>query len=221
MSMIAAAPNAAVSRAWAASTPAARRHTGEQLALFATAAAIAVLPVAIPQGPANMAPNDVFLALAICASLLWAGTSAFRCQFPYAIPVALALLGGAAGALFGPIPLRGAIALMQDVWLVAWCWAVVNISHSPRHLRILLRTWAYSGICWAILAFVGLATGTTLLTGQVVRQGSRVQITLDDPSYAANYFFASLMIIWATQRPRRRGLRLAAYAILVAGIATT
>jgi O-Antigen ligase len=74
---------------------------------------------------------------------------------------------------------------------------------------------------WAILAFVGLATGSSLLTGQIQRQGSRVQITLADPSYAANYFFITLMIIWATRRPRRRLVRLPAYALLVAAIATT
>lgn len=168
-----------------------------------------------------MAPNDLLLALATAATLLWAGTVRFRGRFPYVVPVTLSLIGGAVGALVGPIPVRGTFALVQDLWLVTWCWTVVNVSHKPRNLRVLLVTWAYSGIGWAMLAFVGLATGTTLLTGQVPRQGSRVQITLDDPSYAANYFFISLMIIWATQRPRRRPARFAAYALLVSAIATT
>ena len=198
-----------------------RRITGERLALVATAAAVALLPLAIPQGPANAAPNDAALALAVGACLFWAGTAGFRCRFPYVIPVTVGLIGGAVGALVGPVPMKGMTALIQDVWLIVWCWTVVNVSHSPRNLRVLLQTWAYSGICWAILAFVGLATGSTLLTGQIPRQGSRVQITLNDPSYAANYFFITLMIIWATQRPRRRGVRLAAYALLVAAIATT
>jgi hypothetical protein len=180
-----------------------------------------MLPLAVPQGPANMAPNDVVLALAMCACVFWAGTVGFRLRFPYVVPVTLAVIGGTVGALVGPVPLKGMFALSQDVWLLAWCWTVVNVSHTPRNLRILLATWAYSGIAWATVAFVGLATGNTLLTGQIPRQGSRVQITLADPSYAANYFFISLMIIWATQRPRSRGTRLAAYVLLVAGIATT
>jgi hypothetical protein len=200
---------------------AARAVTGERLALFATAVAVAMLPLAIPQGPANMAPNDVFLALAMCTCLLWTGTAGLRLQFPYVVPVTLALIGGAAGALVGPIPLKGMFALTQDVWLIAWCWTVVNVGRTPGNLRVLLTTWAYSGIVWAMLAFVGMATGNHLLTGQVPRQGSRVQITLDDPSYAANYFLISLMIIWATQRPKPRAARWAAYALLAAAIATT
>ena len=221
MSVIAAAPAGAANGTRGASLPFVARYSGERLAVGAAAAAVAMLPIAVPQGAANLAPNDLGLALAIGACLFWVGTIGFRCRFPYTIPLALGLLGGTAGALVGPVPVTGLTALIQDVWLIAWCWTVVNVSRSPRNLGILLRTWAYSGICWAILAFVGLATGSTLLTGQVTRQGSRVQITLDDPSYAANYFFISFMIIWATQRPRRRGVRLAAYALLVAGIATT
>jgi O-antigen ligase len=105
--------------------------------------------------------------------------------------------------------------------LIAWCWVVVNISRSAANLKLLLATWAYSGIAWAVVAFVGLGTGSTLLTGQIERQGTRVQITLADPSYAANYFLISIMIMWATRRPRRRAVRIGAYALLVAAIAST
>jgi hypothetical protein len=198
-----------------------RKVSGERLALTATAVGVAMLPLAVPAGPANLAPNVGFIVIAIGACLFWAGAAERRLQFPYVIPVGLMLAGGAIGAVVGPVPNKGIIALTQDVVLLLWCWAVVNIGHSARNLRMLLATWAYSGIGWGILAFVGLATGSTLLTGQVERQGSRVQITLADPSYAANYFFVSLMIIWATRRPRHRVVRYAAYGLLVAGIATT
>jgi len=121
----------------------------------------------------------------------------------------------------GPVPSAGIVALIQDIVLIAWCWTVANISYSAANLRILLATWAYSGIGWAIMAFVGLATGSSLLTGQIERQGTRIQITLADPSYAANYFFISMMIIWATRRPSRRAVRLAAYVLLLSALAAT
>jgi O-antigen ligase len=69
--------------------------------------------------------------------------------------------------------------------------------------------------------FVGLATGTTLLTGQIERQGTRVHLTLADPSYAANYLLLTFMIIWATGRPRRRILRHAASILVVAAMVPT
>jgi O-antigen ligase len=198
-----------------------RAFTGERLALVTTAVGIALLPLAVPAGPANVAPIDGFLAIAFGTCLLWAGTVGWRWRFPYVIPVGILMLGGALGALAGPVPDAGIVALAQDIVLITWCWTVVNISHSPGNLRILLATWAYSGIVWAVLAFVGLATGSSVLTGQIERQGNRVQITLADPSYAANYFFISMMIIWATRRPHHRGLRFAAYALLVSALATT
>jgi MFS family permease len=193
----------------------------ERFAVAVTAVAVALLPLAVPTGPANVAPIDGFIAAAFGASLLWAGTIGWRWQFPYAVAVGLSMLGGALGALAGPVPNAGLIAITQDVVLIVWCWTVANIAHSPTNLRVLLKTWAYSGIAWAVVAFVGLATGSSLLTGQIERQGSRVQITLADPSYAANYFLVSIMIMWATGHPRPRAVRWAAYALLVAAILTT
>jgi hypothetical protein len=199
----------------------ARRLDGERVALGLTTVAVALLPLAVPTGPANTAPIDALLAGAVGACLIWAARVRLLCEFPYVVPVIMMMAGGAMGALMGPVPQLGVIALVQDLVLLSWCWAVVNISHSAANLRLLLATWAYSGIAWAVVAFVGLATGSTMLTGQIERQGSRVQITLADPSYAANYFLLTLMIIWATQRPRHRVIRMGAYALLVAGIAST
>jgi O-antigen ligase len=199
----------------------ARRLEGERIALLATTAAIALLPLATPEGPANTAPIDVLVAAAVGACLLWAVRARVRVRFPYVAPAIMMMAGGAMGALVGPVPTAGIIALVQDLVLITFCWAVVNIGRSASNLKLLLATWAYSGIAWVVVAFVGLATGSTLLTGQIERQGSRVQITLADPSYAANYFLISIMIIWATRRPRHRAVRLAAYALLAGGIATT
>jgi hypothetical protein len=194
---------------------------GERLAVGAAAAAIAMLPFLVPKGPANTAPDDALIGIALVACLVWAGTSGHRWRLPYVVPAGLLLIGGALGAAFGPVPREGAIALMQDAVLIAWCWALVNLSHSSANLRILLATWAYSAIGWVMLVYVGLATGSSALTGQVENQGSRVQLTLADPSHAANYFLVSIMIIWATGRPRNRGMRIAAYALLVSGIVLT
>jgi O-Antigen ligase len=199
----------------------ARRLAGERFALLVTAVAVALLPLAVPEGPSNTAPIDLFMAAALVACLLWAATVGFRWRFPYVIPVGLVLVGGAVAALVGPVPTAGTIALLQDIVLIAWCWTVANISHSAANLRLLLTTWVYSAIGWAIIAFVGLATGSTVLTGQIERQGTRLQLTLADPSYAANYFFISIMIMWATGRPRNRVVRFGAYALLLSAIAAT
>jgi hypothetical protein len=189
--------------------------------VLVTALAVAMLPLAVPEGPANIAPNVGFIAVAIGMCLLWGSSVGFRFRFPYVVPVTLILVGGAAAALVGPVPRTGFVALVQDLVLIVWCWAVVNISHSAANLRLLLATWAYSSVGWAIVGFVGLATGSSLLTGEIERQGTRLQLTLNDPSYTANYFFISMMIVWATQRPRHRLVRYVAYGLFLGAIAAT
>src|SRR4051812_35432977 len=54
------------------SSRSARRLDGERIAVLITAVAIALLPLAVPQGPSNTAPIDLLLAAAVGASLLWA-----------------------------------------------------------------------------------------------------------------------------------------------------
>ena len=198
-----------------------RALQGERPALIAAAVAVAMLPLLVPAGPANIAPVDALIATALVACLLWGGTSGHRWRFPYVVPVVLLLAGGALGGMIGPVPRAAVIALAQDAVLIAWCWAVANLSASAANLRVLTATWAYSGIGWASLVFVGLATGSTALTGQIERQGTRVHLTLADPSYAANYLLLSLMIMWATGRPRRTGLRRAAYVLMIAAMVPT
>jgi hypothetical protein len=194
---------------------------GERVALAVTAAAIALLPLLDPRGPANTAPVDALIALAVWTGALWVGTSGHRLRFPYAVPIGLFIAGGAVGALVGPVPGSGAVALLQDVMLIAWCWAVANVSSSARRLQVLLATWVYASIAWSLALFVGLATGTAVLTGRSEGEASRTALTFGDPSYSANYYFISIMLIWASGYPRHRGLRISAYALLVAALAST
>jgi O-Antigen ligase len=208
-------------RAIAVPQPRARRLDGERLALGATAAAVALLPLLSPGGPANIAPVDLLIGLALAACLLWAGTSGRRLRFPYVVPAAVMIAGGALGALVGPVPGSGIVALVQDGALLMWCWAVVNIGSSPERLRILLATWAYSAVAWVVALFLGIATGLSALTGQTASEGSRTALTFLDPNYSASYYFISIMIIWATGRPRHRGVRVAAYLMLVVALAST
>jgi O-antigen ligase len=71
------------------------------------------------------------------------------------------------------------------------------------------------------LLFVGLATGTSVLTGRAARDGSRTMLTFGDPNVCANYFFISIMVIWASGRPRRWSVRVGAYAVLTSALVTT
>jgi O-antigen ligase len=195
--------------------------TGERLALGATAVAIVALPVIQPTGIGNSSPVDLLIVGALGAWLLWAGFTHERQRVPYAASMTVFILGGTLGALNGPVPTAGLLALVQDVALLLWCTAVVNVARSPQAMRLLLRTWAWSSIVWASVLFAALFTGENALAGITARNGSRVSLTFGDPNVAANYFFISIMIMWAVGCPRRRAGRVAATAMLVFAMVLT
>jgi O-antigen ligase len=198
-----------------------RALSAERVALRTTAVAIALLPLLVPRGPSNLGPADVLMAASIGTCFVWAVSSRQRWTFAYGVPMALFLIAGVLGALAGPVPNAGIIAVLQDFFLLAWCWSVLNICRSPARLRVLVATWAYSAIVWGTLLFVGIAIGSNFLTGHSSREGSRTALTFVDPNVSANYYVISIMIIWASGRPRRRSVRLLAYGLLVAALVTT
>jgi O-Antigen ligase len=199
---------------------AARRDTA-RLAVGATAVAVAGLPLIVPHGPANTSPVDALIVAAIGATLLWGSANGHRFRFPYAFGLMLFVVGGALGALAGPVPGSGLTALSQDFLVIAWCWTLFNVASTPDRLRTLLQTWAYSSVAWAIVLFMGLLAANPTLTGQTARNAGRTALTLHDPNIAANYYVISMMIICATQRPRRRSARYFAYGLLAAALFTT
>jgi hypothetical protein len=86
---------------------ASKARTGERLALVVGAAAIAFIPVLQPIGPGHTAPVDPLIALTIGAWLLWASFVGTPQRLPYALSVAILMVGGALGALVGPVPTAG------------------------------------------------------------------------------------------------------------------
>jgi hypothetical protein len=176
--------------------------------------AVGLLPLLVPGGPGNTAPVDLFIAVAVVSVLLWA-SSGVELRAPYAVAVAVLVSAGALGALAGPVPLDGMLALAQDVWLLLWALAVANAAASPHGLRLILRVWVVASVMWAAVDLIGVVTGNAALSGLAANEGGRTLLTFGDPNYAANYFVVSLMIIWATQRPRNRLTRICAYGILV------
>lgn len=193
----------------------------ERLAIGSALAATALLPLLRPAGPGGSAPVDLIIAPALLAAFFWFGESRRRIRFPYALPLGLILLGGALGALWGPAPAIGVVAVVQDTVLLLWFWAVVNIAGTPERLQLILRAWVYAAIGWAVVLLISVAAEIAAISGQVESEGVRTALTFGNPNLAGNYFFVSIMIVWATGRPQRRLMRLASYALLLAALAST
>jgi O-Antigen ligase len=198
-----------------------RALTAADVAVGATGLAMATLPLLVPAGPANVTPADVFIAAAVVASAVWAWKVRHVWRYPFLAAIAIYVVGGAIGAVVGPVPGAGVLALVQDITLLFWCWAIVNVCSTPRRLQIVLGAWAYSALVWTAVLVAGLVTGMKVLSGETVREGARTTLTLSDPNYAGNYFFISLMIVLASGRPRRLSARIAACVMLGVAIVST
>lgn len=191
------------------------------VALRATALGIALLPLLTPRLPGNAAPVDAILLLAIGATLLWAGGTSQPLRFPYAVPVTVLVLAGSMAALLGDFPATGAAALVQDLFLLAWCWAVTNLARTPETVGVLLRAWAWSAVAWAAVLVVAMTLGLSFVIGAFDPEGGRAHLTFGNPNQAGNYFAVSLLVLWAATGPRRLVVWLAASAVLVTALLLT
>ncbi len=118
-------------------------------------------------------------------------------------------------------PVAAAIGVLQDVYLLAWTFAVCNVCREAGVLGLLLPAWALSAAAWAGLMTVGVVLNVQALSGIEPGNGVRAELTFGDPNMASNYYVMALMVLWASRRPRRWPLRAAAGLLLLAGMAFT
>jgi hypothetical protein len=182
--------------------PPARADHSDRLARWAIAAAIASLPLLIPPGPANTAPADVVILIAVAVVVLWAASTGQRLRFPFVIGVGTIVIAGALAALFGRYPHEGAIALIIDIYLLSWTTAVANVGRTDTAAAFLVRAWCLTGSLWGIglLAFVAHEAATS---GIATADAARVSFTLSEQNGAGFYFAATIFVILAGRCPRR------------------
>jgi O-antigen ligase len=202
-----------------------RRLGRFRLTQVAICLAIVALPLLRPSGPGNTGMVDLALLVAMFASAMWASLRSQRLRLPYALPMGLTMLAGAiavaAGGASSGAAGRGLLAIGQDVFVLGWAAAVATLGRDPKLLDMLCRAWAYSAAGWAAVLIIGELAGISAITGISARDGIRASLTLGDPNLAANYFLCGLLVIRATRRPRRRGLRVFMCALVVTGVILT
>jgi hypothetical protein len=178
------------------------------------AVAVAMLPLLSPKLPYNSAPADLFMLAAIGMVLVWAAVTKARLHAPYLVPATLLILAGAVAALFGEAPRAGAIAVLQEIFLVAWCAAIVNVCRTPHGMRTVLRAWCLSSVAWATFLVAAAVTGRTALAGMERAEGGRAAQFFDHPNMAGNYFMISILVLSAARYPIRPVPRALCYLLL-------
>ena len=194
---------------------------GDRLPVVMVALGIALPAAAATEGPRHVSPEDIIMAGGVLATLLWASATRAKLHLPYAIPMGIMVLAGCLAALFGIAPRAGAVAIVQDVFLLCWCAAVMNACRKPASLGIILRTWSWSAVGWATFLLFAVLTHHHGLAGISHADGGRAELTFDHPNMAANYFFISLFVVVLSRSPRNRLGRVAACAVLLGALVVT
>jgi hypothetical protein len=188
-------------------------------------AAVVSLPLLRPSGPGNTGLVDLALLAAVFVGTVRASALALPVRLPYALPTGLAMAAGAVavtvnGGQPGVVG-RGAVALVQDLFVFAWAAVIATIGRDHRVLDSLCRAWAYSATGWAALMIIGELTGIAWLSGITERDGVRASLTLGDPNLAASYFVCGLLVMRAARRPRHTWGRRLACAVVATAVVLT
>jgi hypothetical protein len=183
----------------------------DRLPQWAVAAAIAALPLLTPQGPANTAPVDGFILLAMAVTLLWAGPSRQPLRFPYVAGIGTMIVAGCVAALFGNFPHTSLLAIIIDIFLFGWVTTVANVGRTGPAAGFLVRAWCVTGSAWGVgfVAFIGPAAGTS------AGYSGRVGFTLGEQNGAGLYFALTILMILAGRWPRQLWWRVPVLACLV------
>lgn len=231
MSTVPAAFRAA---SWSPSRPAFDRINAEyahRVALVLAVVAVGSLPWLRPAGPGNSSPTDLAIVLAIAGVAVWAYLSRELIRGPYGISVGLVVVAGCISGIAGPL-LRGSlitigypqaplVAVVQDIYLLCWCLALVNLARSASALRALLAAWVFASAFWAGLIVVGEVFNITALSGIEPGNGVRADGQFGDPNMAAGYFALSIFVLWSSAVPRRAWMRAGLVALLLAAMVFT
>ena len=194
------------------------RPGSDRLPLVVVGLGLCLLPLLNPKGPANMAPVDLVLGAAILVVAIWASTVRARVRVPYAIAFGGLALTGLVAALAGDAPITGASAVVQEVFLLAWCVAVTMVCRTPQGLRTVTRTWCLSSTVWAVIVVLAVMAGVERVPGGSGGEGVRARLWFDHPNMASNYFMIAFFVVIATRQPRKPLARAFAVTALLAAL---
>lgn len=197
------------------------RTQPDRLPLALVGASLALLPVLNPKGPLNSAPVDLLMGAAILMVAIWAGTVRARVHIPYAVAAGALMVAGLVAALAGQAPITGLKAVVQEIFLLAWCAAVASLCRTPRALQSVVRTWCFSATAWAVIVMAAVITGQGRVPGGSGGTGQRARLWFDHPNMAGNYFIVAFFMVLATRQPRQPLARAVVVAALLIAILLT
>jgi O-antigen ligase len=184
--------------------------------------AVALAPVVVPTGPAQLAILDFFNLLAIGAFGVAFLTRRIEPRTPFAWGILLIGIGSLIATFNAESPSASALAIAQDAYLYVWFIVLVSVLRVRGDLVGLRIAWVGAA---CIIAVYGLAVlvleGHTTIARVLGPRGMRAMGTFYDPNMFADYLVMSLFMVLSLGHHMGRALRVAAAVILLAALVAT
>ena len=190
--------------------------TAHRWATLALAGSIWLVPVLRP-GLGPVRPADFAIVGATAAVVLWLGWSQVPLRMPFVASMTLFCIAGLVAALVSGHPGVGIIAVVQDLVLLAWCLAIVNVCRTPESLATIFTAWVWSATAAASIVIVGGITGVSALSGQEIA-GGRASLAFDNPNQAGAYFACAFFVILCSGSILTRRRKIVTATIVAVGV---
>ena len=169
----------------------------------AVAISIGALPLLTPSGPGNTGPVDLAVFGAICCVLFAAFSEHIAMRLPFALPIALTILGGGIGALVHDRAGASLLDMVQILLMLFYGGVVATAAQHGPTLRWLMRWWVRVGIVSSFGLVIGVTLGIKALSGYTAREFNRAAFLFGDPNRCGLFIMLSFLIMRASQYPRR------------------
>jgi O-antigen ligase len=207
------------------------KRSSDRGVIAVVAGCIALAAIVNPKGPGNTAPWDILAMLVVFLVFVWMLRTRAPLRAPYAVPMAGLMITGLLAAAHSADPTGSAVAVLQEVFLLLWCWAVASVCRTSKAIQVLLRAWVLSALAWAVLLIVAVFTGVRAVSGigdttvdaeaGTQGYGTRSRLFFDHPNMAGNYFMIAVFIVLAAGYPKRPWLRALACVTLIGAMFLT
>jgi len=183
---------------------------------------VALAPIVVPTGPAQLAIVDVANVLALVCFGVAFLTRRVGLRAPF-LGVALAIAIGSVVAMVNAesVP-AGLLALTQDAYIYVWFIALVSVMSGRGDLVGLRIAWVWVANAIAVFGLaVVVVQGHATLARILGPRGMRATGTFYDPNMFADYLGMSLFIVLSLGRHVSRVLRWGSIGLLLLAIVAT
>ena len=180
---------------------------------------VALAPILVPGGPAQLAIVDLFNFLALGCFAVGILTRRIRVHVPFVGPVLVISIGSLIAMVNAESVPAAGLAMVQDTYLYLWFIMLVSLMSARGDLPGLRIAWVWVANGVALIGLAGVfLNGHASLARMLGPRGVRATGTFLDPNMFADYLTMGLFMVLSLGRRLNRLVRWGSIALLLLAI---